>query len=588
MVAEWFVLSNGESIGPYTQDQIVGLIQEGSLSPMSYVRRLDGPWITIAEAFMRMVAAASSHSVAETSPPAIPAPPLIDVYASTTSRPTFRYRRKKSSYSNLLMTIAAIAVGGAAAIYTAKSLLTGLTPKAVEVSEPEVIVIQRPNPAPKRPTAVDVPSEPRKTRTPIEEVPNTPVVAPKPKTPLEKQPPLPVPAAPAEDAKPDPAATIWLNTLESILTRRDSLMPRIAAVTQEGKPLEDQAKTIDAECRPKERAISELRQANVNLSNEIQRLADLAAVSNDSSYADTISRLQDQIGTNNSKIGTLNTAADRTEYRKLMIQINALKEEYLSLLREADNLRAELVFHLNPFAAVSEPIAKAGLSYLSRPVADNNALPNSKVVLKAWNEFGMACIYMRKGDEANAEKLLNAAIASDSQEATFRAIFGYWKLRRGQDDEALTEIVAAMKTYPENWTVNFVMALFQLRKNALSTAEIYLRKCRDLDKNNPRGLTLLSLVKSTSSDEKLRNAKFAKQFADEALKLGKSAPTHIAIAAAHAEAGDFPDAVKHAQSAVVLREAKSPDDFYLRCIDTLSKSNAIRIDRLTFDAWNQL
>ncbi|MCE9605323.1 MAG: GYF domain-containing protein [Planctomycetia bacterium] len=590
MIAEWFVLSNGESIGPYTQNQIVEFIQEGSLSPTSYVRRLDGPWITIAEAFLRMVAAASSHSVSGTGTLAIPAPEPepIAAYASTTSTPTFRYRRKKSSHLNLLMTIAAIAVGGAAAIYTAKGLLTALAPKAVEESEPEVIVVQRPSPAPKRPTALDVPSGPRKTRTPIEEVPSAPVVATKPTTPPEKRPPLPVPVSPAEDAKPDQATITWLSTLESIHTRRDSLMLKIAAVKQKGLPLEDQAKTIDAECRPKEKRIRELNIEIGNLDSDRRLLESAFQTNGDTSLPSKISRLSSTIQSLRSEIQSLDTTAQREVYRKLMSEINSLKEAYEQVLREADNLRAELVFHLNPFAAAPEPIAKAGLSYFSRPIPNNNALPNSNVVLKAWNEFGMACIYLRKGDDRNAEKFLNAAMTSEPQEATFRAIFGYWKLQRGQDDDALTEIVAALKAHPENWTVSFVMALIQLRKGALSSAEIFLRKCRELDKNNQRGLTLLSLLKSASSDEKIRNAKFAKQFADEALKLGKSAATHIATAAAHAEAGEFPDALKHAQSAVALREAKNPDDFYLRSIDALSKSNAIRIDWPKFDAWNQL
>lgn len=605
MIAEWFILCNGGAVGPYTSAQIIELVQQGSLQATSFVRRLDGPPLSVIEALSQMASAGSRNTIVDE--------PVGDSGSFSVGRNLERSptsvtrlpRRKKSSLQNLLITLAAIAVGGVAATYAAKGFL-GLVapqpveapPKDAEIAEVKIAAPPRREPRPvTRPSnigqgneenlATSRPSAPilPPVRRPFPIDTSKPTLAPPRAMPSSTAPPLPSPPA---AAKLDEATTAWLNALDSIHARRDSLMLKIAAVVQKGSPLEDQAKTIDAECRPKEKAISDLKQGNTNLLSRIELLRSQNIASNSTSNNSEISQLQDQVRTNYSTIGTLNTAARRTEYRKVMGEIATLKEEYLGLLREADNLRAELVFHLNPFSTVPEQIAKEGLKYFGRPITGNNAIPNSDAVFKAWNEFGMACIYLRKGDDANAEKYLNAAMTSEPQEMTFRAILGYWKLRRDQNDEALTEIVAALKATPENWTINFVMALFQLRKGAPRAAEQFLRTCRDLDKTNQRGLTLLSLVKSTSSDEKIRNVKFAKQFADEALKLSKSAASHLATAAAHAEAGEFPDAVKHAQSAVALREANRDDDLYLRSMDALNKSNAIRIDWPTFDAWNQL
>jgi tetratricopeptide (TPR) repeat protein len=640
MLAEWFIYSNGASIGPYSHEQIWELFSQGSLQSSSLIRRLDGPWLAFADVFPPSYAPAADISNVSEQPQtvnigysvpgewtepvsyelprnAFTTPGESDVPGNPFRSPERVVKRhaKKSSANQTLIFGAAVIAGGLGAIVVGKGILSVIAPPAqteiVEApteTETDETTIRRPKqstsagrPLPRPaapPKAVDRSDEPSSvTSTNAPKLPTVGTVATGANTsghepvngPVMPSPsgsgvsipnPLPIaiggaPVTPApKNATPDDEAIDWLKVQESIDRQRDVLILKIADVRRQSQPLIDRAQGIDSDCRPKELEISRLKKQAANISNGIMLLRQ---------SGDDSSQLEVELRSILASIHSLSTTVQqqRAEYRKVMTSVNAFREQEQQLYREADSLRAELVRHLNPFAPVSDPVAKVAFEYFGRPVPDDNG------VVKAWSEFGLACIHLRKRNEDEAEKHFQAAMALDLSEGTFRAVRGYRLLLVGEDDAALAELVAALKDSPENWTVNYLRALYHCRKGSHSTAEMFLRKCRDCDKKNYRGPALLALLKSASSDDKVRNANFAKQFADEALSIAKTHTTHLAMAAALAESGDAVNALAHAQSALKLR----PDpvnDFCRRCVETLSGDRVLRVDWKTFEPWIEL
>jgi hypothetical protein len=316
MLAEWFIYSNGASIGPYSHEQIWELFSQGSLQPSTLIRRLDGPWLTFADVFPLSYA-----PVADV--PSMPEQPRIEntgysVPVESTEpgsyelpRDTFtiseesdgpgnpfrspervvRRHAKKSSVQQTLTLGAAVIAGGVAAIFVGKAILSVIAPPAqteiVEApTQPDETTIRRPKqsasaerPLPRPPVppkAVDRIDEPSPTvSTPTPKLPTDRAVAtganaaghesgsrpvmPSPSGSGVSIPnPLPIaiggaPVTPApKNATPDDEAIAWLKVQESIDQQRDALILKIAEVRREAQPLIDRAQSIDAECRPKE------------------------------------------------------------------------------------------------------------------------------------------------------------------------------------------------------------------------------------------------------------------------------------------------------------------------------------------------
>lgn len=647
MLAEWFIYSNGASIGPYSHEQIWELYSQGSLQPSTLIRRLDGPWLAFADVFPPSYAPVAdipsvpeqpqienigySAPVESTEPVSyelprdtftIPEESDVPGTPFRSSERVVKRHAKKSSANQTLIFGAAVIAGGLGAIVVGKGILSVIAPAAqteiVEApteTETDETTIRRPKqstsagrPLPRPaapPKAVDRSDESSTTgSTPTPKLPtdravatganasgHEPVNGPVMPSPSGSGVSIPnpqptgngsAPIAPApKNASPDDEATAWLKVQESFDQRRDVLILKIVDVRRQAQPLLDQAQSIDANCRPKERESSALRQRLPGILSDIRLLGQARLATNDSSISSRIFSLEADAASIRTALDSLNTTAQRTEYKKVMTSVNAFREQEQQLYREADSLRAELVRHLNPFAPVSDSVAKVAFEYFGRPVPDDNS------VVKAWSEFGLACIHLRKRNEDEAEKHFQAAMALDPSEGTFRAVRGYRLLQVGEDDAALAELVAALKDSPENWTVNYLRALYHCRKGSHSTAEMFLRKCRDFDKKNYRGPALLALLKSASSDDKVRNANFAKQFADEAFSIAKTHTTHLAMAAAFAESGDAVNASAHARSALKLR-ADPDNDFCRRCVETLAGDRVLRVDWTTFEPWIEL
>lgn len=565
MQAEWFVLSNNQPVGPYTKDDLLALMQQGSLIPTSYVRRLDGPWITAAHAFSQIVAS-TALSPALTPIPTVPTAPIV-------SSSTGYYRRRTSSSSNLLITLCMIAIGGAAAVYTYKHFLFQHQP----AREPEILVITpRAMPPTTRAPFPTKPFDKAKERPPA--LPPRPNGVPLPAATGTADKP---PGGDVPQAKADPEAEAWLSTMKELAAHRDNLIAKRSELQQRLAPLLANAADTEAQCKNLEREAKRIRLQYSILDRDRQSILQQKILLNDSSLDSRLSTIASRMSNLEAEIKRYDSSSLRAQLGDLVKNLVPLKEQNEELIAEADRLRARIVWHLNPFSKVSDSVAAVAFAYFNRPIASDATID------KAWNHFGRACISMRKDDEESAERDFKQAFTLSPQEATFRAVHGVWQDRLGRDKEGLEDLITSLKSDPDNWTVNYLYGLVLCKRGTFSGAETRLRECRRLDPKNARGLGFLALLKSATEDAKMRNADFAMLLAKEAFELEDTAGSRVALASALAESGKFDEAVLHAQKAV----AKASPSQAAWCHDNLHLLEAkkpLRIDWKTFDSWAAL
>lgn len=574
MPAEWFVLSNNQQIGPYTKDQLIALMQQGSLIPTSYVRRLDGPWITIAQAFLQLVVSASTPPATTEIRSAIeahsPRPALA--YDSTSSQRY--YRKKKTSTAGMFGMVVAVLIGGVAAVFTAKQLGL-LFPRAAPPVEPEVIVI----PAPTYATKV------RRTESDDELLPkqlpprrSAAVASPQ----LAKLDPSPTPPPGIEEVKKDdPQAEAWLARIRELFLERDDLIVKLNELQQQIQPLIDESRTIEArfkDLRRQENAISvkvrSLQDTLKNLyfarSQNINVDAQISAVEgNISSLVGEHRSLDDQAQPLRVRIDELTSA------------LVPLKQSRVKLLVNMDRLRDDTIWHLNPFAVVSAAVSEAANKYFDELAKQESSLD------QGWSHFGRGCFAMRNGDLAKANKSFLLAIECLPGEATFLAVRGACRAKAGQTDEGLQDLIAAAKKDTGNRTVSYMYAIVQCRRGAYSGAEDKLRECLKLDESYARAKRFLSLLKSATDDAKVRHANFAFIQANEVIARDETSNAHFVIASAHAASERFEEAIKHVRHAIA--GASSTElPWYQDAEQSFLANKPLRIDWKTFNLWASL
>ncbi|MBN8625996.1 MAG: DUF4339 domain-containing protein [Planctomycetes bacterium] len=573
MIPEWFVLSNNQPVGPYTQEQLLGLIQQGSVAASSYVRRLDGPWVLAGQAYALLATQAM--------PPPIPAEvispgPAISLPQTVASSSTTRYPRKKSgSFVSTILFVAMVLIGGAAGIYVAKTYVLLPQQAAQQSLEPEIIVI----PAPQRPAVATLPDD----RTRGKVAPPS-VVEPRPAVPEPRiTGSIPPRIIEPSNPKADPAVEAWRTKAVAMLRRRDEIRSEIENAAPSLQQSLDEQTLLQGE-------FGELKEQPRNFGFAISKaigdrnaLTQALPLSNDPGIASQISQLNSGIADLQARKAAIDERQRLLQPKLAQASAAALSKQNRQnrLLAEADRLRAEFLFHAHP-AVIKPPAVLAeavrlfgGLQAKSEPLD------------KGWGLFGQACIALVGDDHKAAEQKITEAINVLPNEAAFRALRGSWLARVDRIDEAVTDAVESFKAHPENWSVNFFGAQVYLRRGnflSLKLAETRLKKCRELDPQGVLAPIVMSLMKSASAEEKFLNASYALKLAHEAFDLEASHVTQFTLALAFAENGNYADALRHAQEAIKAADLETAG-WYGQCLTLLEAKKPVRIDWKQFDLW---
>ena len=130
---------------------------------------------------------------------------------------------------------------------------------------------------------------------------------------------------------------------------------------------------------------------------------------------------------------------------------------------------------------------------------------------------------------------------------------------QGRWDEAIEHYQQALKQMPDSIHVRYQLGLALQSRGRIAGAVAQLQKVLELDPKHISAQNNLAWLLATCPDGSLRDGKQAVALAQQAVQLsGGHAPEILdTLAAAHAEAGSFPEAVATAQRALDLSVAQN-------------------------------
>ncbi len=175
--------------------------------------------------------------------------------------------------------------------------------------------------------------------------------------------------------------------------------------------------------------------------------------------------------------------------------------------------------------------------------------------------FNLATCYDALGETAKAVQAYQRAISIRPDSKASWKNLGKDLLVLGKVAEARDAFAEFVKLEPSQAHGHESFAICCLIAQRPAEAAAAFRRAIDIEPNSPTSLQFLSWLRSTSPDASLRNGREALDLAQRLMRLlpPNSADGHRIIAAAHAELGDFAEAVKEVAEAERLARAAGAD-----------------------------
>jgi len=166
----------------------------------------------------------------------------------------------------------------------------------------------------------------------------------------------------------------------------------------------------------------------------------------------------------------------------------------------------------------------------------------------------MAFLLARTGHPLDAIPHFQATLRFQPGHPEIDYNLGLALLQTGQLDEALLHFQKAVELRPDDTEARNRLARILFRKGQAREAIAQLERILELQPDNTAVCNNLALVLATSPEASVRNGARAVELARRAEQLsgGKDPLMITTLAAAYAEAGQFPEAVRAAQRALEL------------------------------------
>ena len=171
--------------------------------------------------------------------------------------------------------------------------------------------------------------------------------------------------------------------------------------------------------------------------------------------------------------------------------------------------------------------------------------------------FNLALALVKLQDPNGALRQLYAALEHDPDLPIALTMASELLSKQGRIDEAVELLRGAVKRKPQAAPLHGILAASLEQIGEPAEALAHYREAERLQRGNLRALMRIAWIMSTDPNAELRNGKLAVRYARRA---DKKQPNDVAVldvlAAAHAEAGDFEQAVRIGERAIAVAQQK--------------------------------
>lgn len=174
-----------------------------------------------------------------------------------------------------------------------------------------------------------------------------------------------------------------------------------------------------------------------------------------------------------------------------------------------------------------------------------------------YNNLGN--LLANQGRTAEAIPLFQKALEIEPENAKVHYNLANIAFAQGRWQEAIEHYQVALKEMPDSVHAHYQLGLALERRGQVAAAEAQLQTVIELDPLHVTAKNNLAWLLATSSEPSLRDGPKAVQLALQAVQLSSSLSPQIldTLAAAYAEAGQFPEAVQTARRALELSVAQN-------------------------------
>jgi len=179
----------------------------------------------------------------------------------------------------------------------------------------------------------------------------------------------------------------------------------------------------------------------------------------------------------------------------------------------------------------------------------NKAIELAPDNVEPQNDLGYALLQMGRAEEALP--YLQKALQLDPNRAVVQCNLGNALLRVGRVDDSLAHLRRALELDPGYGAAHFGLANTLLQLGRVDEALLHLQKTLTLNSQDPDAQKNMAWVLATWPEARIRDGRKAMQLAEDANNAvgGTNPVMAVTLAAAYAEAGRFPEAIRTAERA---------------------------------------
>ena len=173
-------------------------------------------------------------------------------------------------------------------------------------------------------------------------------------------------------------------------------------------------------------------------------------------------------------------------------------------------------------------------------------------------ENNLGIVFLRKGQLDDAISLLQAAVDLRPENSPAHENLAKALLQKGQVTDALVHYRKLLELQPDNIEVHNIVGTVLIQQGRIREGVEEWQKVLSIQPDNGNAMSNLAWVFATSPDESLRDGAQAVQLAEEALRIsGRRIPVIFrTLAAAYAEKGMFSQAIQTAQRGIELANSQ--------------------------------